>query len=107
MEHKALIFSVVAVAGLVLLAAVSAVTVYALTGNNVETTLVDAARQAVEAAPAQVEPVSQVEVFEPAPRYEWANAEGKSGCNYSSAKLQMTEAPAKQVEDAPLAQLQR
>jgi hypothetical protein len=104
MERKALFFSVVAVAGLVLLVAVSAVTASALAGNNVETTPVE---QAVEVAPPQAEPVGQVKVFEPAPRYEPAKAEGKSGCSYSSTKLQMTEAPAKQVEEAPLAQLQR
>lgn len=104
MERKALFFSVVAAAGLVLLVAVSAVTVYALAGNTVATAPVE---QAIEAAPAQIEPVSQVELFEPAPQYERANAEGRTGCRYSSTKLQMTEAPAKQVEDAPLAQLQR
>jgi hypothetical protein len=103
MDRKALLFSVMAAAGLILLVAVSAVTVYALAGNHVETTPVE---QAVEVAPAQLEPVSQVEVFEPAVRYEHANVQGKSGCPYSSAKLQMTEAPAKQVEDEPLAQLQ-
>jgi hypothetical protein len=104
MERKALLFSVMAAAGLVLLVAVSAVTVYALAGNTLETMPVE---QAVEVAPAQVEPVSQVEVVEPVLRFEHANAEGKSGCRYSSAKLQLTEAPAKQVEDEPLAQLER
>jgi predicted porin len=93
MHRKALLFSLMAAAGVVLLVAVSAVTVYALVGNNLDTASVE---QAVEVVPVQVEPVL---------RYEHANAEGKSGCRYS-AKLQMTEAPAKQVEDEPLAQAQ-
>jgi hypothetical protein len=105
MQRKALLLSVMAAAGLVLLVAVSAVTVYALAGATVETAPV---AQAVEVAPAQVEPVSQSEVVAPVLRYERANAEGKSGCNYSSAKLQMTEAPVDKVQqDEPLAQLQR
>ena len=58
MDRKALLFSVIAAAGLVLLVAVSAVTVYALAGNHVETTPVE---KAVEVAPAQVEPVNQIE----------------------------------------------
>ena len=105
MERKALFISVVAATGLVLLVAVSAVTVYALAGNTVETMPVE---QAVEMAPAQVEPAGQSEVVAPVLRYERANAEGKSGCNYSSAKLQMTEAPVEKIQkDEPLAQLQR
>ena len=104
MQRKALLLSVMAAAGLVLLVAVSAVTVYALTGSNLQAGPLE---QAVEVAPVQVEPVSQSELVEPVLRSERANAEGKSGCNYSSAKLQLTEAPTKQVEDEPLAQLQR
>ena len=102
MHRKALLFSLMAAAGVVLLVAVSAVTVYALVGNNLDTASVE---QAVEVVPVQVEPVSQSEVVEPVLRYEHANYEGKSGCRYS-AKLQMTEAPVKQVEDEPLAQAQ-
>ena len=101
MHRKALLLSLMAAAGVVLLVAISAVTVYALVGNS------DAAsvEQAVEVVPVQVEPVSQSEVVKPVLRYEHANAEGKSGCRYSS-KLQLTEAPVKQVEDEPLAQVQ-
>ena len=102
MHRKALLFSLMAAAGVVLLVAVSAVTVYALVGNNLDTASVE---QAVEVVPVQVEPVSQSEVVEPVLRYEHASYEGKSGCRYS-AKLQMPEAPAKQVEDEPLAQAQ-
>jgi len=100
MQRKVLLFSLFAVVGLVMLVGISAVTVYALAGNDFETAPVE---EAVEVAPAQVEPVSQSEVIEPVLRYQHANAEGKSGCRYSS-KAQLTEAPAKQVEQEPLAQ---
>lgn len=106
MKRKAVLFSLLALASVMVLA-ISAVTVFALVGDSptqeVEAVTVD---QAPEVAPAQVESISQPEVVKPVLNYERVDYAGKpSGCSHSSAKLQLTEAPAEKVEDQPLVQV--
>jgi hypothetical protein len=98
MHRKTLLLTVMAVTSLLVLVAISAVTVFALLGDTATQT------EAVEVAPVEVETVSQPEVLNPVLEYEHTGYEGKTGCSYSS-KLQMTEAPAETVEDQSLAQV--
>jgi hypothetical protein len=106
MKHKAVLFSLLALASVMVLA-ISAMTVFAFVGDGpaqeVEAVTVD---QAPEVAPAQVESISQPEVVKPVLNYERASHAGKpGGCSYSSTKAQLTEVPAEKVEDQPLAQV--
>lgn len=96
MQRKTVILGVLAAASLLLIVAVSAVTVYAM--------VVDTAQaDAVEVAPVMAETVSQPQIQKPA-KYEYAGYAG--GCSYSKTRLQMTEAPAEKVtEDQLLTQV--
>lgn len=87
MRRKTVIFGVLAAASLLLLVAVSAVTVYAMVKDTVQA-------NAVEVAPVVAETVSQPQVDKPA-KYEYTGYAG--GCSYNKARLQMTEAPAEKV----------
>jgi hypothetical protein len=106
MNRKTLLISLLAVAGAVLLVAASAVTVFALIDSSASQVDQVSLDKAVEVAPVQVKPVSHSEVVKPVRQYEHAGYAGKSGCPYSS-EVQITEAPAKQIEQEPLAQVQR
>jgi hypothetical protein len=92
MRRKVVLFSALAVVGLVLLGIVSAVTVYALAVDSPTQT------EVLEAAPVQAEQVEK-----PVLKYERASFGG--GCSRYKSTMQMTEAPAdKVVEDQLLTQ---
>jgi len=104
MHRKTLLLTVLAVTTVVVIMAISALTVFALVGGlpaQGEKVTVD---ETFELAPVQAEPVSHQEVVKPVLQHERAGYEGKTGCSYS-AKLQMTEAPAETVQEQPLARV--
>jgi hypothetical protein len=88
MRRKVVLFSALAVAGLVLLGIVSAVTVYALAVDSPTQT------EVIEAAPVQAE--------KPVLEYERASFGNGGGCSHYKSSLQMTEAPADKVEEDQL-----
>ncbi len=102
MQRKVILVSMLGMVGLVLLVAISTVTVLALAGSYANPTAVE---EAAEIVPLQAEPVSHQELVKPALEYQRTGYAGKSGCSYS-AKMQLTEAPAKQALEEPLAQIQ-
>lgn len=102
MQRKVILVSMLGMVGLVLLIAISTVTVFALVGGQANPTAVE---EAAEIVPLQAEPVSYQEVVKPAREYQRTGYAGKSGCSYS-AKMQLTEAPAKPAPEQPLAQIQ-
>jgi hypothetical protein len=75
--------------------AVSAVAVFAFV--SLEAAPVEAAPVQAEVAPQVVEPAIQIE------RASYSEYSG--GCPYSHSQMQLTEAPAEKLEDAPLAQV--
>jgi hypothetical protein len=103
MSRKAVLLSVLAVAVIMVFLAASAVAVFALAVQDsaqveaapVEDTLQIAPVQ-VEVSPKAVEPAINVE------RASYSDYSG--GCPFSHSKVQLTQAPAEKLEDAPLAQ---
>ncbi|HMQ56367.1 MAG TPA: hypothetical protein PKD98_30085 [Anaerolineae bacterium] len=103
MNRTFILFSVVAVASLVVVLAASAAAVFAFTieSQPAQVEAVEVA-PALEVAPVQAEVAPAIE--KPVMTYQHASYEG--GCAYSKAKMQLTKAaPAETFEDAPLAQV--
>lgn len=96
MRQRVLLISVLAVAGLVLLVAISAVTVFALTSDR------PAQAETIQAAPVQADTVTQPVARPLYEKTDYAAQEG--GCNHSSKMQMMTEKPAEKVEAEALTQ---
>ena len=98
MRSKLLIFSVLATASIVVFIAAAAVTAFALfEGDSVQTEEA-LTIETLEVAPTEVEAVSRPQVEKPAHNYERASYAGhEGGCRYSSAKMQLTQAPSEPV----------
>jgi hypothetical protein len=104
MNRKLVLFSVLAVALVMVFVAASAITVFALVGGDSAQVEVAPVENVFEAAPVEAE-VSP-KLVEPA--LERASYDSYSGgCPFGEAKMLMTQhTPAEEaVEDAPLAQL--
>ena len=93
MRNKILIFSLLAVAGVTVLAIAAGATVFALTYDapiQTEQVTID---QSIEVSPVEAEPVK---VIKPVLKYERAKyaGYGDGDCPYSHSKAQLVEAPA-------------
>ena len=107
MDRKVVLFALVAVVGVVMLVAASAVTVFALVSDAPVQTEEVHLDQAPEIVPVQAESVSQPEVVEPVLKYEKASySDHVGGCRYGASKLQLTQAPAEKLDEQPLAQVE-
>jgi len=94
MRNKILIFSLLAVAGVTVLAIATGATVFALSYDvpiQTEQVTID---QSIEVSPVEVEPVKVVEPVLKLERAKYAGYDGDGNCPYSHSKAQLVEAPA-------------
>ena len=99
MRNKILIFSLLAVAGVTVLAIAAGATVFALTYDapiQTEQVTIDQSiefDQSTQVSPVEVEPVKVVEPVLKLERAKYAGHGNGGGCPYSQSKAQLVEAP--------------